>query len=269
MNRATRSGRKERGSARVSTVMRGRPALVAGLVGLLLGIGGTAWAQASPGQFSSPITLVMTLGALSLAPFIVIMLTSFVKISVVLSILRNAIGTQQIPPNQVVTGFAFVLTIFIMLPVAQKVYQAANLNYSTAPMMSERSVRDLFDGAKRGKEPVRDFLDRHVHTDDRVLFAQLAQQLQGSAIPPIDPKGFQVLIPGFVTSELKEAFLIGFILFIPFLVIDMVVANILMALGMMMLSPTTISLPFKLLLFVLIDGWTLVVKGLVMDYIPR
>ncbi|MFN8548419.1 MAG: type III secretion system export apparatus subunit SctR [Candidatus Eisenbacteria bacterium] len=227
------------------------------------------FAQTRPGQFSSPITLVLVLGALSLAPFLVIMLTSFVKISVVLSILRNAIGTQQIPPNQVVTGFAFVLTIFIMIPVAQQVYHAANLNYSDAPMMSERTVHDLFEGARRGKEPVREFLDRHIHNDDRVLFTQLAQQLQGSAYPQIDPRGFQVLIPGFVTSELKEAFLVGFILFIPFLVIDMVVANILMALGMMMLSPTTISLPFKLLLFVLIDGWTLVIKGLVMDYIPK
>ncbi len=221
-------------------------------------------------QVSSPMMLVFAMGALSLAPFMLIMLSSFVKISVVLSILRNAIGTQQIPPNQVVTGFSFVLTIFVMIPVAQDVYRAANIfPQGQTAMFSERSVREIFDGAKRGKEPVRAFLERHAHTNDRVLFVQLAQGLQGTVEPRIDPSSFQVLIPSFVTSELKEAFLVGFIIYIPFLVIDMVTANILMALGMMMLSPTTISLPFKLLLFVLIDGWALIVKGLVMDYMPK
>lgn len=244
--------------------------LLTGALIALAGLAGEAAAQApGSGQFPSPVLLVFTLGALSLAPFLLIMLTSFVKISVVLSIVRNAIGTQQIPPNQVVTGFSFVLTMFIMTPVAKQVYEAAGITGAGQAMFAEQTVRQLFDGAKRGKEPVREWLFVHAHTKDIQLFQDMATGLQGSPVPPVDARSFQVLIPSFVTSELKESFLIGFVIFIPFLVIDMVVANILMALGMMMLSPTTISLPFKLLLFVLVDGWVLIVKGLVLDYYPR
>lgn len=260
-----RNSRPEQGTGRRS----GRRPWLVGLISALFALlASPSFAQApGSGQFSSPIMLIFTLGALSLAPFLVIMLTSFVKISVVLSIVRNAIGTQQIPPNQVVTGFAFVLTIFIMTPVAKQVYKAANIFPSSqGAMMSDRSVRELWDAARRGKEPVRQFLLTHAHFKDIELFRDLAIGLQKPDLSPVDPKGFQVLIPAFVTSELKEAFLIGFVIFIPFLVIDMVVANILMALGMMMLSPTTISLPFKLLLFVLTNGWVMIVKGLVTDY---
>ena len=225
-------------------------------------------ALAQSGPQANPITLIVVLGALSLAPFLLIMLTSFVKISVVLSILRNAIGTQQIPPNQVVTGLAFVLTIFIMIPTAREVYREAGLEgQGSTKIFSERSVQSLLEGAKEGREPIRRFLDKHAHDRERLLFVELAQKLSEDPTRAVDIRSFQVLIPAFVLSELKEAFQIGFILLIPFLIIDMVVANILLALGMMMLSPTTISLPFKLLLFVLVDGWFHLVESLVLGYL--
>jgi type III secretion protein R len=149
-------------------------------------------------------------------------------------------------------------------------YAAAGTVANTRDIFSEASVRSLFDASERGKEPLRKFLSRHCHPQDRTLFIELAARLeqQGAAAtpPPVDRDGFQVLIPSFATSQLKEAFQIGFLVFVPFIVIDMVVANILLAMGMHMLSPVVISLPFKLLLFVLVDGWYLVVKGLVLSY---
>jgi type III secretion protein R len=263
---------------------------------------------------SNPVVMVIVLGALSLAPFVLIMLTSFVKISVVLSILRNALGTQQVPPNQVITGLSFVLTLFVMSPVAERMYEAAGAVPNTANIFSEASVKTLFDSAQRGKEPLRRFLAQHAHAKDRLLFMELAARLDQQsrqtlaakpvapakpveppkpvdAAKPVDPAkpattgpakpaeppapaktttvekdDFRVLIPSFVTSELKSAFQIGFLVFLPFLVIDMVVANILLSMGMSMLSPSVISLPFKLLLFVLMDGWFLLVRGLVLTY---
>jgi len=236
---------------------------------LQIGLGaGTALAQSgdSGSAFPSPVILMLVLGALSLAPFLLMMMTSFVKVSVVLSILRSAIGTQQIPPNQVITGLAFVLTLFIMTPVARDMYREAGIEGSGGRMMSEGTVRELFEGARRGREPLRTFLAQHAHAKDQGLFLELAQRMSQTEV---EARSFQVLIPAFVISELKEAFQIGFVIFVPFLVIDMIVANILLSLGMMMLSPTVISLPFKLLLMVLVDGWYLIVKGLVLSYLPR
>lgn len=221
-------------------------------------------------MFSSPVVMVIVLGALALAPFVVIMLTSFVKIAVVLSILRNAIGTQQVPPNQVITGLAFVLTIFVMSPVASQMYAAAGAVPNTGAIFGEGSVRAIFDAAQNGKEPLRKFLARHAHDKDRILFMELAARLDrqsGVANPQVGKEEFRVLIPSFVTSELKEAFQIGFLVFVPFLIVDMVVANTLLAMGMSMLSPVVISLPFKLLLFVMVDGWFLVARGLVLSYL--
>lgn len=218
---------------------------------------------------ANPAVLIIVMGVLALAPFAMIMLTSFVKISVVLSILRNALGTQQIPPNQVITGLSLILTIFIMTPVVEKMYaQAGDIGNSNA-IFSEMSVREIFEASKRGREPLRDFLLRHVHKEDHELFFDWARKIaqrNGNNPDDIQPNEFRVIIPAFVTSELAEAFIIGFLLFIPFLVIDLVVANILQAMGMFMLSPTIISLPFKLLLFVLIDGWVLLVRALVLGY---
>jgi type III secretion protein R len=259
-------------------------------------------------ELSNPVVLIIVLGALSLAPFVLIMMTSFVKISVTLSILRNALGTQQVPPNQVITGLAFVLTLFVMSPVAERMYEAAGSVGNSRDIFSEASVKSLFDASQKGKEPLRKFLSLHSHPKDRLLFMELAAKLDrqsrealapqpaattpvpaqppvqaapqdpAAPAPPqqpeqpeapallIDKDDFRVLIPSFVTSELKNAFQIGFLIFVPFLVIDMVVANILLSMGMSMLSPSVISLPFKLLLFVLVDGWFLLIRGLVLSY---
>lgn len=218
---------------------------------------------------ANPVVLIIIMGVLALAPFALIMLTSFVKISVVLSILRNALGTQQVPPNQVITGLSLILTIFIMAPVGEKMYsQAGDIGNSEA-IFSEMSVREIFEASKRGREPLREFLLRHAHQADRELFfdwARLIAKRNGNNPDEIQPTEFRIIIPSFVTSQLADAFIIGFMLFIPFLVIDLVVANILQAMGMFMLSPTIISLPFKLLLFVLVNGWVLLVKALVLGY---
>lgn len=270
----------------------------------------------TPDSLPNPVVMIIILGALSLAPFVLVMLTSFVKISVVLSILRNALGTQSVPPNQVITGLAFVLTFFIMTPVAKQMYDAAGSVSNTKDMFSEASVKTVFDAVSRGREPLRRFLIKHSHDEDRLLFIGLAKRLDESskdihakaatsaapqtapadaaatqvaaapattaqanpASPPVAAKpsvsesplskdDFQVIIPAFVTSQLKEAFEVGFLIFIPFIIIDMVIANILLAMGMSMLSPSVISLPFKLLLFVLVDGWFLIIRGLVLSYI--
>ena len=218
---------------------------------------------------ANPVVLVIIMGVLALAPFALIMLTSFVKISVVLSILRNALGTQQIPPNQVITGLSLILTIFVMSPVVEKMYSQAGDVGNTAAIFSEMSVREIFEASKRGREPLREFLVQHAHSDDRKLFydwSRLLAQRNGNDPDAIQITDFRVVIPSFVTSQLAEAFQVGFLLFIPFLIIDLVVANILQAMGMFMLSPTIISLPFKLLLFVLINGWVLLIKALVLSY---
>lgn len=219
---------------------------------------------------NKPLILMLALGALGLAPFVLLMVTSFVKISVVLSIVRSALGTQQIPPTQVITGLAVILTVYIMAPVGQAMFQAADMGGVTQSegLLDAKTVDKLIQAANRAKEPLRDFLLKKITTKDRTLFYSLALKLRKvEDRASVGERDFLVLVPSFVVSELKEAFQIGFLLFVPFLVIDMVVANILLALGMQMLSPTTISMPFKLLLFVLVDGWYLIAKGLVIGYL--
>jgi type III secretion protein R len=236
----------------------------------LLGVALPVHAQVrGGGELPNPVVMVIVLAALGLAPFVLMMLTSFIKISVVLSILRNAIGTQQVPPSTVITGLAFILSIFIMAPVGRQMYESAGSIPNTRDIFSEASVKTLFSAVQTGKEPLRKFLARHSHAQDRVLFLEMAARLERSSgveNPQIDKEAFQVLIPSFATSQLKEAFQVGFLVFVPFLIIDMVVANILLSMGMSMLSPVVISLPFKLLLFVLVNGWYLVVRGLVLSY---
>jgi type III secretion protein R len=219
---------------------------------------------------SRPLILILALAALSLVPFVLMMVTSFVKISVVLSIVRSALGTQQIPPTQVITGLAVILTVYIMAPVGQNMYKAAEVDiWAKGPgLLSSETVGTLLTGADRAKEPLRDFLVKKVKDKDRALFFHLAKKMRKEEDrKSIGDRDFMIIIPAFVVSELKESFQIGFLLFVPFIVIDMVVANILLALGMHMLSPTTISMPFKLLLFVLVDGWYLIAKGLVIGYL--
>lgn len=216
-----------------------------------------------------PVVLILALAALSLVPFVLMMVTSFVKISVVLSIVRSALGTQQIPPTQVITGLAIILTVYIMAPVGQAMLKSAQVDkFEGGSVFTSQTVGQMMEAAQRAKEPLRDFLKKKVTPKDRSLFYNLALKMrQGEDRAGITADDFMILTPAFVVSELKEAFQIGFILFVPFIVIDMVVANILLALGMHMLSPTTISMPFKLLLFVLVDGWYLIAKGLVVGYL--
>lgn len=216
-----------------------------------------------------PLVLMVALAAMTLVPFVLLMVTSFVKIAVVLSIVRSALGTQQIPPTQVLTGMAIILTVYIMAPVGQEMYRAAgHLFEERGELMSAQTVGVLAQAADRAKEPMRGFLLRHSTTKDRTLFYSLARRMRPEADrDDITEKDFMVVVPSFVISELTQAFQIGFILFVPFIVIDMVVANILLALGMHMLSPTTVSMPFKLLLFVLVDGWYYISKGLVISYL--
>jgi len=223
----------------------------------------------SDGFTSRPLILILALAAMSLLPFVLLMVTSFVKISVVLSIVRNALGTQQIPPTQVITGLAIILTVYIMAPTGIEMYRAGEVDVMrTGQLMSPETVGQLLAAANRSKEPLRGFLAKKVTTKDRALFYNLAKKMRKEEDrKDIGDSDFMVLVPAFVVSELKEAFQIGFILFVPFIVIDMVVANILLALGMHMLSPTTISMPFKLLLFVMVDGWYLIAKGLVVGYL--
>lgn len=221
---------------------------------------------------SRPLMLAFALAAMALLPFLIIMVTSFVKISVVLSIVRSALGTQQMPPTQIITGLAIILTMYIMTPVGLSIYRnAQTLIDKKAPgksLLTANSIDLAFEAIGEARNPMRKFLVRHSHVKDRAMFFSMAKRLR---LPEdrqsVGSEDFSVIVPSFVISELKEAFQIGFIIFVPFLVIDMVVANILMALGMQMLSPTTISLPFKLLLFVIIDGWYLITKGLVIGYV--
>jgi len=229
------------------------------------------------GVANKPVILITALAALALVPFVLIMVTSFVKIAVVLSIVRQAIGTQQIPPTQVITGLAIVLTVYIMMPVGLEIYhQGQNVLLRGKPSdtregalkgIANVTVDQIIDMVREAQHPMRRFLVKHAHLKDRDMFFKLAWKMREPRDrATLTDEDFAVIVPAFVISELKEAFQIGFILFVPFLVIDMVVSNILMALGMQMLSPTTISLPFKILLFVLVDGWYLVTRGLVIGY---
>ena len=218
---------------------------------------------------SRPLILIIALAALSLVPFVLLMVTSFVKISVVLSIIRSALGTQQIPPTQVITGMAIILTVYIMAPVGIDMYRAAEIDVTKkgASLFSSETVGQMLVAANRSKEPLRGFLSKKVTPKDRFLFYSLAKKMRKEEDrKDIGENDFMVVVPAFVVSELKEAFQIGFILFVPFLVIDMVVASILMSMGMMMLPSAVISLPFKIVFFVLVDGWYLVAGSLVQSF---
>ena len=222
------------------------------------------------GLASRPLVLILAMAALSLIPFALLMVTSFVRISVVLSILRSAIGTPSVPPTQVLTGLSLILTIAVMAPTAQRMYDAMKPALGLAAgadVASAETLGALGTAADRGKEPLRDFILKHTDPRDRASFLAVTLKMRApEERAAVTDRDFGVIVPAFVTSELRRAFQIGFLLFIPFLVVDMVIANLLLALGMHMLSPTTVSLPFKLLLFVIADGWTLVIRGLLQSY---
>jgi type III secretion protein R len=240
--------------------------------GALLALGIAARGSAGATAFTSrPLVLMLAMAALSLLPFVLLLMTSFVKIAVVLSILKSALGTPQIPPGQVVTGLALILTCYVMAPTGERMYRAVEPllgRGAGADLVSVDSVEALGAAGDRVKEPLREFLLKHASPRDRVLFHGLALRLRTPAERAlITDRDLLVVVPAFLTSELRRAFEIGFLLFLPFLVVDMVIANLLLALGMHMLSPTTVSLPFKLLLFVLADGWQLLLRGLVESYV--
>jgi len=206
--------------------------------------------------YSLPVQTLLTLTALSFLPAVVLMMTSFTRIVIVFSLLRQALGTQGSPPNQVIIGLSLFLTFFVMSPVLDKVYQDAYL-----PLTENRIQFD--EALTRASVPMKAFMLRQIREPDLSLFASLAKT------PKVDKAAdlpMRVIVPAFVTSELKTAFQIGFIVFIPFLIIDMVVASVLMSMGMMMMSPVIVSLPFKIMLFVLVDGWTLLVTSLVQSF---
>ena len=202
------------------------------------------------------VQLVVLLTVLSLAPSIIIMVTSFTRIVVVLSFLRSALGTQQTPPNTVLVSLALFLTAFVMAPTIENAW-----NQGLKPLLAEEITEEV--AFERTSGPVRDFMLAHVREADLQLFMDLAK-----AEPVAEPAAMplRILVPAFMISELRRAFEIGFLLFVPFVVIDMVVASVLMSMGMMMLPPVMISLPFKLIFFVLVDGWYLVAGSLVQSF---
>ena len=209
-----------------------------------------------PGDTSLLLQIILLLTVLTLAPSILVLMTSFTRLAVVLSFLRHALGTQQTPSNQVIAGLALFLTVFIMAPVWQDINEKA-----LQPYLREEITQEL--ALKKAVEPVRHFMLKQTREKDLALFVGMAR-MERPRNP--DDVSLPVLIPAYVISELKTAFFIGFVIYIPFLIIDMVVASVLLSMGMMMLPPILISLPFKLMLFVLVDGWNLVVGSMVKSF---
>jgi type III secretion protein R len=212
-----------------------------------------------PEPGTNPVVLLLVLAGMSLVPFLLVMFTSFTKMSVVLSLTRSALGTQQAPPTVVLTGLAAVLSMVVMGPVAEAM--VARLQTQRFPA---EAGPEMLRVAASVAEPLRAFLVEHGNSELRTELAALSRELRGGA--EVSESDLRVVAPAFVLSELKQAFQIGFLVFLPFLVVDMVVANVLLALGMQSLSPSQVSLPFKVLLFVAVDGWTLLARSLVQGY---
>jgi len=208
-------------------------------------------------QYSLSLELLLLMTVLSLLPSLLLMMTAFVRIVIVLSILRQALGTGQTPPNTVIVGLSLFLALFVMSPVLQEVYQTALLPYMNQGMAFDKALA-------LAEQPLRGFMLRQTREDDIALFMEIARNA-----PVASPKDipFSTLVPAFLTSELKSAFTIGFLIYIPFVVIDLIVASVLMSMGMMMLSPMMISMPFKLMLFVLVDGWGLIMGSLASSFV--
>lgn len=206
-------------------------------------------------QYTASLQIMLLMTALSFIPAALLMLTSFTRIIIVLAILRQALGLQQTPPNQVLVGITLAVTLMIMSPLFNEIYLQA-----VRPYLDEQL--ELMEALKVASQPVRDFMLNQTRETDLTMFLRIAGQDPAA----VEQVSFAVLIPSFITSELKTAFQIGFIIYIPFLVIDLVIASVLMAMGMIMLSPQMISLPFKLMLFVLVDGWALTISTLASSF---
>jgi flagellar biosynthetic protein FliP len=245
---------------RLATGAAGVVGLIVGLLALTVTPAGAQdvsinFAQGS-GLTERVIQMIALLTVLSLAPSILVMMTSFTRIVVVLSLLRTALGTATAPPNAVIVSLALFLTAFVMGPALQKAYDTGVKPLAANQITAEQAF-------ERGSQPLRAFMEKNVRAQDLKLFIDMSKQAA-----PKDPKdlSLRVLVPAFMISELKRAFEIGFLLFLPFLIIDLVVASVLMSMGMMMLPPVVVSLPFKLIFFVLVDGWSLVVGSLIQSY---
>ncbi len=210
-----------------------------------------------------PVVVLLTLGLLALAPFMAIMVTSFAKLVIVLALVRNALGLQQIPPNLVLNGLALVLSMYIMAPLGLQIVNGAEQRLAGGGLSSKA----LFEIIKDTRDPLQQFLGKHAQPRERDFFVKSAEKLwpeaQAKALKNDD---LMVLVPAFTVSELTAAFKIGFIIYLAFVIVDLVVANVLVALGMMMFSPTVVSVPLKLLLFVLLDGWAKLIHGLILTY---
>ncbi|MCX5749091.1 MAG: flagellar type III secretion system pore protein FliP [Candidatus Saganbacteria bacterium] len=210
----------------------------------------------TPERFSNSVQLLITLSLITLAPFFLISVTSFLRMIIVLGLIRVAVGTQQVPPNSVIIGLSLFMTVFVMTPVWQEINTKALVPYNQKKISQVKAF-------EVGMEPLRKFMFRQTRENDLSLFIQFSRIPRPTSFSQVPT---YVLIPAFMISELKTAFQIGFLIFVPFIVIDLVVANILLSLGMFMLSPVMVSLPFKILLFVLADGWNLITRGLMMSF---
>jgi type III secretion protein R len=216
------------------------------------------------GGGSDPVVVIVTMGLLALAPFMAIMVTSFTKIVIVLGLVRNALGLQQVPPNLVLNGLAMVLSMYIMAPVASQISQVAEQHMSGGSELKSKVLFDIIAGAR---EPLRAFLGKHVQAREREFFVKSAAKIwPAEQAKSLQSDDLMVLVPAFTVSELTAAFKIGFVIYLAFVVIDLVVASVLVSLGMMMFSPTVVSIPLKLLLFVLLDGWAKLIHGLILTY---
>ena len=250
---------------------------------------------------TDPFSLIILLVGLSLLPFVAMVATSYLKIVVVMSLIRNALGIQSIPPNMVINALAMILTFYIMAPMASEAWSIAKTELAKprpavagasasagagasvqaagapAPAAAAQSAKGPTDGwwfetdtISKAAEPFRVFLAKHTSDRERAFFVNTAERLWAKnedEPAAVDPDSFYILIPSFCVSELTKAFQIGFLVYLPFIAIDIIVSNILLAMGMMMVSPVTISLPFKLLLFVMVNGWTLLIQGLIRGYV--
>ena len=231
---------------------------------------------------TDPFSLIVIFVGLSLLPFVAMIATSYLKIVVVMSLIRNALGIQSIPPNMVINALAMILTFYIMAPVASESWgiaqkelgkQAASASGATQaakpPNQQPAALSISTEAIGKAAEPFRKFLSDHTSARERAFFVSTAETLWGKNGEPavVDSESFYILLPSFCVSELTKAFQIGFLVYLPFIAIDIIVSNILLAMGMMMVSPVTISLPFKLLLFVMVNGWTLLIQGLVRGYL--
>ncbi|MEH7022676.1 flagellar type III secretion system pore protein FliP [Priestia megaterium] len=212
--------------------------------------------SSSPTNISTSVQLLLLLTVFSVAPGILIMMTCFTRIVIVLSFVRTSLGTQQMPPNQILVGLSLFLTFFIMEPTFSQVNEQA-----LQPLLKEKIT--LNQAYEKAAEPMKEFMSAHTRQKDLALFLEYADIDRPSSVQDIP---LTALVPAYAISELKTAFQIGFMIFIPFLIIDMIIASVLMSMGMMMLPPVMISLPFKILLFVLVDGWNLVVKSLLISF---